>query len=137
MSVQDEHLPETGVAETMIIPIAEEEQPIEKIKRRLAERTASMLPVNENKVRREGLGWLYKLWDRFIYAVMEELDAPDLLTLMHVSKALYIFANDEDLWKAIAVKKWGQDWRFKGTWRATSLLPADSPKRDRLSNRLC
>ena len=64
------------------------------------------------------------------------MSASDLQALCLVSKAFYIYANDEDLWKNLAYEKWLDEWRFKGTWRTTTLLPRDSPKRDSLSNRL-
>lgn len=91
---------------------------------------------NDNEVRRVGLGNLWVLWDRFIFAILDEMSAGDLQTLMQVSRAFYIYANDEDLWKNLAYDRWGAEWRFKGTWRATALLRSDSPKIDSLSKRL-
>lgn len=51
-------------------------------------------------------------------------DAADLLALSRCSKALYIIANEEELWRGLALERWEGDFRFVSDWKNTYALMA-------------
>lgn len=55
-------------------------------------------------VRNSGLGKLACFSDEQILAVLSCLGARDLIRLSSVSKALYCFANHEELWKSLVIE---------------------------------
>ncbi|KAF1989655.1 Clavaminate synthase-like protein [Aulographum hederae CBS 113979] len=67
-----------------------------------------------------------KLPDELLIQLLELLEAPDLIRLGQVCKALYAFTRAEELWKALFVESLPKDFTWCGTWRATSLrIPAE------------
>jgi hypothetical protein len=48
--------------------------------------------------------------------------APELVTLSCVSKALYVFANEEELWRGLTLEQWNGDFRFVRDWKNTYAL---------------
>lgn len=55
-------------------------------------------------VRNAGLGKLASFSDEHVLSVLACLGAKDLIRLSSVSKALYCFANHEELWKAVIIQ---------------------------------
>ena len=55
-------------------------------------------------VRNAGLGKLACFLDEQVLSVLSCLGAKDLISLSSVSKALYCFANHEELWKALVIE---------------------------------
>ena len=45
--------------------------------------------------------------------------APQLIALQQCSKALYILANEEELWRSLALERWAGDFRFVQDWKNT------------------
>lgn len=71
--------------------------------------------------RRVGLGPFACLPDMVLAQILNELDGVDLSRLAQVSKAFYVYTNDDDeLWKFFVVAEFGGDFRFRnGTWQET------------------
>lgn len=47
------------------------------------------------------------------------LTAPDLLAAQQCSRALYIFANEEEIWRHHTLERWGGDFAFLQDWKNT------------------
>jgi hypothetical protein len=44
--------------------------------------------------------------------ILRLLDAEDLVQLSLVSRALYIYSDENDLWKDLCIRKHGGDFRY-------------------------
>eukprot|EP01044_Picomonas_judraskeda_P009280 COSAG03_NODE_1122_length_4774_cov_59.335401_3_plen_416_part_00 len=69
-----------------------------------------------------GLGRLHVLEDELLLQVLGWLGAKDLCTIASVSRAVYVFAHHEELWRALALQTLGQSGqplRFKRSWKHT------------------
>ncbi|ELR19391.1 Fbox domain containing protein [Acanthamoeba castellanii str. Neff] len=89
---------------------------------------ASSAPVAElpyNYTRLWGLGTLNVFADWMIMKILRLLAAEDLVQLSLVSRAFYIYSDENDLWKDLCIRKHAGDFRYKGTWRRTTLLPKE------------
>ncbi|KAL3149040.1 hypothetical protein ABBQ32_001885 [Trebouxia sp. C0010 RCD-2024] len=73
--------------------------------------------------RNEGLGRLRVLDDELLVQVLGLLPAEALARLACVTRALYCFANHEDLWRGLTLENEALEacWRFKNTWQQTYL----------------
>jgi len=78
-----------------------------------------------NCTRVHGLGTMNVFADWMIMRILRFLDAQDLVQLSLVSRAFYIYADENDIWKDLCIRKRGGDFRFKGTWKRTTLLPRE------------
>lgn len=67
-----------------------------------------------------GLGpYMSRLSDLLVLELLGHLGARDLCRLAQVSRALYVFCNTDDLWKALVLDRVGGNFAFKGSWKAT------------------
>lgn len=67
------------------------------------------LPYNYTRI--WGLGTLNRFPDWLIMKIMRLLDAEDLVQLSLVSRALYIYSDENDLWKDLCIRKHSGDFR--------------------------
>jgi hypothetical protein len=90
-----------------------------------------------SNLRDAGLGALRPLPDDLLLDILGLLPARDLAALSAVSKALYVVASHDPLWRALVLDKLGGRFDFAGTWRATYIaavsgarasLPSRAPK---------
>ncbi|ODV62613.1 Clavaminate synthase-like protein, partial [Ascoidea rubescens DSM 1968] len=94
--------------------------------------------------RKKQLGYLVSFPDDLIFKILSYVNSPkDLLTLSHVSKIIYCYCSNEELWKNIYLKYYNSDESFqqkfekngwKGSWRSSLLnFPSDTHKRDQIT----
>jgi hypothetical protein len=83
----------------------------------------SELPYNYTRI--GGLGSLHVFADWMILKILRLLDAEDLVQLSMVSRAFYIYSDENDIWKDLCIRKHGGNFRYKGTWKRTTLLPKE------------
>ena len=57
--------------------------------------------IEKKSLEHFGLGFFYVLGERIMINIFKLLDHSDLLKLSLVSKTLYVYANDEELWKVL------------------------------------
>lgn len=79
----------------------------------------NLLFASSRNVRDSGLGSLWKLSDETCCDILSLLGAKDLAVLALVSKAMYVFACQDSLWRSLVLEKFGGDFKFKGCWRRT------------------
>jgi hypothetical protein len=76
------------------------------------------------------LGDFHVLDDEELIELFEWFDERDLVTLSLVSHVMYIFSDEEELWKALCIRKFVSKklgwFTFKGTWKRTCLTPSDA-----------
>ncbi|TVU24916.1 hypothetical protein EJB05_27381, partial [Eragrostis curvula] len=70
-------------------------------------------------LRDASLGTLRQLTDELILDVLGLLPARDLTALSAASKALYVVASHDPLWRPLVLDELGGRFDFAGTWRAT------------------
>ena len=83
------------------------------------EHVAHLIGDDPGAVRNAGLGRLSRLSDEAVLNILGFLPAGDLATLAAASKALYCFANHEELWKALTLEHLAGRWSYRGSWRET------------------
>lgn len=85
-----------------------------------------LLSTSGRNVRDVGLGTLQVLSDEIIYDILSNLDGRDLGRLALVSKAFYVFAHQDSLWRNLVLDNYKGELAFKGCWKTTylaSLVP--------------
>jgi len=75
-------------------------------------------------LRDAGLGALRPLPDDLLLDVLGLLPARDLAALSVASKALYVVASHDPLWRALVLHELGGTFDFAGSWRATYIAAA-------------
>lgn len=81
-------------------------------------------------IRRSSLGpFLSALPDSVLCRTLSHCPADSLLSLALASRALYAYARDEDLWRALTLQSFGARFRFTSSWRRTYTL-ADRLRRN-------
>ncbi|EAY81379.1 hypothetical protein OsI_36550 [Oryza sativa Indica Group] len=75
-------------------------------------------------LRDAGLGALRPLPDDVLLDVLGLLAARDLARLSAASRALYVVASHDPLWRALVLDELGGDFAFSGSWRATYIAAA-------------
>jgi hypothetical protein len=66
-----------------------------------------------------GLGHLAPLPDHLIFAIFQEVGFRELVRLSMTSRAFYVLANYDELWKYVTLETFRGDWRFVQTWKQT------------------
>ena len=85
----------------------------------LPEHFATLLG-DDNSTRDKGLGCLSILSDELILSILGMLEPRQLGRLATVSKALYCFANHEELWRSFVLQFNDKDsWLYEKTWKMT------------------
>lgn len=82
---------------------------------------ASSAPVAElpyNYTRLWGLGTLNVFADWMIMKILRLLAAEDLVQLSLVSRAFYIYSDENDLWKDLCIRKHAGDFRYRSSFLA-------------------
>lgn len=69
--------------------------------------------------RENGFGSLACMEDASIFEMFFIFSAQELSNVALVSKAFYVFAQEEEFWKMLVVDKFGGDFTFAGTWQET------------------
>lgn len=70
--------------------------------------------------RSEGLGYFAMLPDEVILqCLLAELSPADLLRLGSTSRAFYVYASHDELWKLMVIDRFNGDFDFDATWRRT------------------
>jgi hypothetical protein len=70
----------------------------------------SELPYNYTRI--GGLGSLHVFADWMILKILRLLDAEDLVQLSMVSRAFYIYSDENDIWKDLCIRKHGGNFRY-------------------------
>ncbi|KAL6842843.1 hypothetical protein ACP4OV_027156 [Aristida adscensionis] len=78
-------------------------------------------------LRDAGLGALRPLPDDLLLDVLGLLPARDLAALSAASKALYVLASHDPLWRELVLAELGGAFDFAGSWRATYVSASSSP----------
>ncbi len=78
---------------------------------------AMLASEEERLVMSRGMGLLRRLPDAVLLGVFEFCSGEDLLRVSEVSRALYVFANASDLWRALVLQTWGGDFAMRASWR--------------------
>ncbi|KAF8065440.1 F-box protein [Scenedesmus sp. PABB004] len=73
------------------------------------------------EIRTSGLGALAALADELVLGLLYDLPAADLARLGLASRALYVFAHTQELWKNLAMQELDSDFSWCGSWRETYL----------------
>ncbi|KAG0553571.1 hypothetical protein KC19_12G021800 [Ceratodon purpureus] len=84
------------------------------------------LSTSGRNVRDVGLGTLQVLNDETIIDILSNLDGRDLARLALVSKAFYVFAHQDSLWRNLVLDNYKGELGFQGCWKTTylaSLVP--------------
>eukprot|EP00743_Colponemidia_sp_Colp-15_P010542 GILK01011623.1.p1 GENE.GILK01011623.1~~GILK01011623.1.p1 ORF type:complete len:483 (-),score=71.96 GILK01011623.1:136-1479(-) len=67
-----------------------------------------------------GLGqYLRQVDDQTVLAVVEFLSPKELCVLSVVSKALYLFTQEDELWKYFVLDRFGGEFAFQHNWKST------------------
>jgi len=107
-----------------------------------------VLPESQDEqcklLRCKGLGTLSRFTDEVIVNILHYLNAAELCRLSTTSRALYIFCNDDTVWKGLSLQNLQPNWKFHKTWQETYLrhtVPSYTPnsKKPRIlpGNPLC
>ncbi|GJN04579.1 hypothetical protein PR202_ga22141 [Eleusine coracana subsp. coracana] len=86
-------------------------------------------------LRDAGLGSLRAIPDDLLLDVLGLLPARDLTALSAASKALYVVASHDPLWRALVLDELGGWFDFAGTWRDTYVAAVSGGRRSRRSPR--
>lgn len=78
-----------------------------------------MLAADFVPARGVGLGWFAHLPDNLIFVIFQEVGFRELVQLSMTSRAFYVLANYDELWKYLTVETFQGDWRFVETWKQT------------------
>jgi hypothetical protein len=79
--------------------------------------------IEESPARTNGLGpYFNTLPDSLVMRIFELLGEKDLCTCSLVSKAFYLFAEDDELWKPFCLRKRRGDFAFQGSWKRAALF---------------
>ena len=71
-------------------------------------------------IRASGLGLLGGFNDESLLDFLKSwLTAGDLIAAQQCSRALYIFANEEEIWRHQTLERWGGDFAFRQDWKNT------------------
>lgn len=70
-------------------------------------------------IRDVGLGTLMLFTDETILEILGLLDAKSLGRLAMASRALYVFSNQDSLWRALVLDQLNGRFSFKGCWKST------------------
>jgi hypothetical protein len=84
-------------------------------------------------IRNSSLGLFRVFDDERLLDVLGFVGASELCKLARCSKAFYILAHTEDLWKALVLTHLGGNFRFEHTWRETYAKEACDVKPNSLS----
>jgi hypothetical protein len=79
----------------------------------------SCMQISNLHVRDVGLGTLMLFTDETILEILGLLDAKDLGRLAAASRALYIFSNQDSLWRALVLLQLNGIFSFNGCWKST------------------
>lgn len=76
---------------------------------------------NKPSIRISGFGLLGRMYTdaSLLDLLRTQLVAADLIALNRVSRALYILANEEEVWREMVLARWEGAFRFKGDWKST------------------
>nr|XP_024361962.1 F-box protein At5g06550-like isoform X1 [Physcomitrium patens] len=80
-----------------------------------------LLSTQGCNVRDTGLGTLQVLSDEIICDILGNLDGRDLARLALVSRAFYVFAHQDSLWRNLVLDSYKGELAFKGCWKTTYL----------------
>jgi hypothetical protein len=80
-----------------------------------------LLSASGCNVRDVGLGTLQTLSDETVFDILSNLDGRDLARLALVSKAFYVFAHQDSLWRSLALEDYKGVLGFQGCWKTTYL----------------
>ena len=80
-----------------------------------------LLSTSGCNVRDVGLGTLQVLSDETICDILSNLDGRDLARLALVSKAFYVFAHQDSLWRNLVLDNYKGRLGFQGCWKTTYL----------------
>ena len=83
----------------------------------------NMVPFDKEKneeIRKSGLGDLSVFEDEFIFEIIKALEIKDVLNLSATSKLVYLFCNEDHLWKKFCIKKRGPNFLYKKNWKNTT-----------------
>jgi hypothetical protein len=76
--------------------------------------------VNDGvNLRESSLGTLQILNDETVLLVLSMISAHSLCLLAQVSKALYAFSHQSDLWRNLTLREFGGDFMYTGNWKDT------------------
>jgi len=68
------------------------------------------------------LGLFHVLTDWLISEIFSYLEEKDLVACTLVSHGFYLFAEEDNHWKKLVIKRNNTEFLFKGTWKRTALL---------------
>eukprot|EP01112_Ceratiomyxa_fruticulosa_P021908 TRINITY_DN786_c0_g1_i1.p1 TRINITY_DN786_c0_g1~~TRINITY_DN786_c0_g1_i1.p1 ORF type:complete len:499 (-),score=88.90 TRINITY_DN786_c0_g1_i1:508-2004(-) len=71
---------------------------------------------------RKDFGFFSALEDHTILALLDQLDVVDLVKMSVVCKIFYIFCQEEDLWKALALHHFNGNFTFRDNWHTTFII---------------
>lgn len=76
---------------------------------------------NRPSIRGPGFGWLGRAFTdaSLLDLLRTHLDASDLLSLQRASRAMYILANEEEVWRERVLERWEGRFRFRADWKNT------------------
>ncbi|GMH45627.1 hypothetical protein BSKO_13584 [Bryopsis sp. KO-2023] len=81
----------------------------------------SLLSDQPGDIKKSGLGSMSVLADELVLEILGLLDAKSLIRLSLVSKALYVFANYDESWRARVLEEFEGGFKFNESWRITYL----------------
>ncbi len=85
------------------------------------------LNASNCNVRNVGLGSLQVLPDVLLLDIFGYLGSKDLGRLALVSKAFYVFAHQDSLWRTVVLENFTGELAFKGCWKSTFLASSLVP----------
>ncbi len=90
-------------------------------------------PSAAPSIRNTSLGRFRVFGDESLLDILGIMEAKDLCKLARTSKAFYILAHTDDLWKTLVLTNLGGNFRFERTWRETYAKEACGVKSGSLS----
>ncbi|CAH9085706.1 unnamed protein product [Cuscuta epithymum] len=86
-------------------------------------------PVDAKPIDRRfsALGDLWIVPDEIICSILTYLSPQDVARLACVSSVLYIFCNEEPLWKSLCLENIRHPLQYKGSWKKTAMDQMDLP----------
>eukprot|EP01134_Creolimax_fragrantissima_P000953 CFRG0953T1 len=81
----------------------------------------NMYTSDVKEIRSEGLGALGRLDDEAITEFLGELGPRELTNLAQVSRAMYVYASHDALWRPFVFRDFGGNFRFRNSWKQTYL----------------